>query len=111
MARNDQNHNDDPVMNLGDLEAMTVQELYEVARKLGIAGVSKLRKKELVFEILKVRAEKEGLLFGAGILEIMTEGFGFLRVAGLNPSPDDIYVSPSQIRRFALHAEMTYPAR
>ncbi len=102
MARNDQNHNDDPVMNLGDLEAMTVQELYEVARKLGIAGVSKLRKKELVFEILKVRAEKEGLLFGAGILEIMTEGFGFLRVAGLNPSPDDIYVSPSQIRRFAL---------
>lgn len=53
MARNDQNHNDDPVMNLGDLEAMTVQELYEVARKLGIAGVSKLRKKELVFEILK----------------------------------------------------------
>ena len=52
MARNGQNHNEDPVMNLGDLEAKTIQELYEVARKLGIAGVSKLSKKELVFEIV-----------------------------------------------------------
>lgn len=89
-------------MNISDLEARTIHDLYEVARDLGIASPTKLRKKELIFEILKVRAEKEGLIFAEGILEIMAEGFGFLRVAGLNPSPDDIYVSPSQIRRFAL---------
>ncbi|MBC7084514.1 MAG: transcription termination factor Rho [Bacillota bacterium] len=89
-------------MNISDLEARTIHDLYEIARDLGIASPTKLRKKELIFEILKVRAEKEGLIFAEGILEIMAEGFGFLRVAGLNPSPDDIYVSPSQIRRFAL---------
>ncbi|NPV79370.1 MAG: transcription termination factor Rho [Firmicutes bacterium] len=89
-------------MNIAELEAKTIPELYEVARALDIAGYSKMRKKDLIFEILKVQAEKEGLLFGEGILEIMADGFGFLRVAGLSASPDDIYVSPSQIRRFNL---------
>ncbi len=101
MARNGQGVPAEP-MNISDLEAKTIHDLYEIARDLGILSPTKLRKKELIFEILKVRAEKEGLIFAQGILEILGEGFGFLRVAGLNPSPDDIYVSPSQIRRFAL---------
>lgn len=89
-------------MNIGELESKTISELYDIARSLEIAGYSKMRKKELIFEILKVQAEKEGNIFAEGILEIIPDGFGFLRVAGLNPSPDDIYVSPSQIRRFNL---------
>ena len=89
-------------MNLGDLEAKTIQELYEVARNLGIAGVSKLRKKDLVFEILKGTEGRAD--FADGILEIMNDGFGF-RVAGLNPSPDDIYISASQIRRFTSYGD------
>ncbi|HHY46381.1 MAG TPA: transcription termination factor Rho [Firmicutes bacterium] len=92
----------DEKVNIAELEAKTIPELYDVARSLDIAGYSKMRKKELIFEILKVQAEKEGYLFGEGILDIMPDGFGFLRVAGLSPSPDDIYVSPSQIRRFNL---------
>ncbi len=101
MSRNGQGVVED-LMNISELEAKTIHELYDIAKSLGIPSAAKFRKKELIFEILKVRAEREGLIFGEGILEIMAEGFGFLRVAGLNPSPDDIYVSPSQIRRFAL---------
>lgn len=90
------------MLNIAELESKTIPELYEIARGLQIAGYSKMRKKDLIFEILKVQIEKEGLLFAEGILEIMPDGFGFLRVAGLSPSQDDIYVSPSQIRRFNL---------
>ena len=89
-------------MNITDLEAKTMQELYRLARDLNIAGYSKLRKKELVFEIMKARTEKDGLLFAQGVLEILPDGYGFLRPFQYLPSQEDIYVSPSQIRRFDL---------
>ena len=69
---------------------------------MGITGVSKLRKKDLIIQILKTETEKEGLLFISGILEIMPDGFGFLRLDNYTPGQDDVYVSPSQIRRFSM---------
>ena len=83
---------------------MRVTELYEIARKMGIENYSSLRKQDLIFKLLQTNAEKEGNLYGAGVLEILPDGFGFLRSANCNylPGPDDIYVSPSQIRRFNL---------
>lgn len=89
-------------MNIADLEAKTMQELYRIARELNLAGYSKLRKKELIFEIMKLKTEKDGLLMARGILEILPDGYGFLRPFEYLPSQDDIYVSPSQIRRFDL---------
>jgi transcription termination factor Rho len=89
-------------LNITDLEAKNMSELYKIARDLNLTGYSKLRKKELVFEILKTKTEKDGLLFAQGILEILSDGFGFLRPFQYLPSQDDIYVSPSQIRRFDL---------
>lgn len=90
------------VLSLEDLEALNLQALYDLAKELDISGYSTMRKKELIFEILKARAEKDGLVFAEGILEIMSEGYGFLRPFGYLPSNEDIYVSPSQIRRFDL---------
>ncbi|HEX2953156.1 MAG TPA: transcription termination factor Rho [Bacillota bacterium] len=87
-------------MELGTLEAKTVAELQEMASEAGIENYTKYRKRELIFELLKVLAKKEGLIFSQGILEILTDGFGFLRVENFSPGPDDIYVSASQIRRF-----------
>jgi transcription termination factor Rho len=81
---------------------MTLAELYKHARELEISGYSTMRKKELIFEILKARTEKDGLLFAQGLLDIMQEGYGFLRPIHYVPSREDIYVSPSQIRRFDL---------
>ncbi|MEW6724102.1 MAG: transcription termination factor Rho [Bacillota bacterium] len=89
-------------MNITDLESKTLTELYKTARELDIAGYSALRKRELVMEILKARTERGGLLFAQGVLDIMEEGYGFLRPIGYLPSREDIYVSPSQIRRFDL---------
>lgn len=89
-------------MNITDLESKTLTELYKIARELDIAGYSALRKRELVMEILKARTERGGLLFAQGVLDIMEEGYGFLRPIGYLPSREDIYVSPSQIRRFDL---------
>ncbi|HYH05025.1 MAG TPA: transcription termination factor Rho, partial [Bacillota bacterium] len=89
-------------MQLAELEAKTLQELQEMARELKIENYSKFRKRELVFELLKVLAIKEGLIFSQGILEILPDGFGFLRVENYSPGPEDIYVSASQIRRFNL---------
>jgi transcription termination factor Rho len=76
-----------------------------VAKKLHVNGTSGLRKQELIFRILEAQTEKNGLIFGEGVLEILPDGFGFLRSPSYNylPGPDDIYVSPSQIRRFDLH--------
>lgn len=91
-------------MTLGELENKTVAELYQLARDLDVPRYSAFRKKELVFEIMKTRAEKEGFLFAQGVLDIMSEGFGFLRPLGYLPSNEDIYVSPSQIRRFDLRS-------
>jgi transcription termination factor Rho len=89
-------------MNIADLERNSVSELQSIAKDLGISGYSKMRKKDLILEILRINMEKEGLLFAEGVLEVLPDGFGFLRVGGMTPSPDDIYVSPSQIRRFSM---------
>jgi len=89
-------------MNIAELEKKTVSELHDIAKDLGIPSHSQLRKQELTFEIVKAASQKEGNLWADGILEILPEGFGFLRVGGLTPSSDDIYISPSQIRRFVL---------
>lgn len=89
-------------MNLAELESLTLTDLYKIARELDISGFTGLRKRELVFEILKARIEKDGLLFAQGLLDIMQEGYGFLRPIHYLPSREDIYVSPSQIRRFDL---------
>jgi transcription termination factor Rho len=87
-------------MQLAELELKTLQELQEMARESQIESYTKFRKRELIFELLKVLAIKEGLIFSQGILEILPDGFGFLRVENYNPGPEDIYVSASQIRRF-----------
>ncbi|MCR4397675.1 MAG: transcription termination factor Rho [Firmicutes bacterium] len=89
-------------MSIGELEALTLVELQKIARELNVTGYSALRKKELILEILKARTEQGGLIFAEGILEIMPENFGFLRPNFYLPSREDIYVSPSQIRRFDL---------
>ncbi len=85
-----------------ELNNLTLVDLQKMARELGIAGYSALRKKELVFEILKARTQAGGLIFAEGLLEILNEGYGFLRPAFYFPSKDDIYISPSQIRKFDL---------
>ncbi|MBU0650275.1 transcription termination factor Rho [bacterium] len=92
------------VLDLAALKLMKMQELYEIAKKYKVEGASSLKKQELIFQILKARAEKDGLIFGEGVLEVLPDGFGFLRSPNYNylPSPDDIYVSPSQIRLFNL---------
>ncbi len=84
---------------------MSVTELTKIAKDLDLPGAGGLRKQELIFEILRARTEKSGLLFSEGVLEVLPDGFGFLRAPDYNylPGPDDIYVSPSQIRKFDLH--------
>jgi len=86
------------------MKEMKITELNKLAKDLNVNGISGLKKQELIFKILQARAEKEGLMFGEGILEILPEGFGFLRSPNYNylPCPDDIYISPSQIRKFSL---------
>ena len=79
---------------------MSIQKLNQVAKDMGIAGAAGLRKQELIFKILQTQAEKSGLIFSEGVLECLPDGFGFLRAPEYNylPGPDDVYVSPSQIR-------------
>jgi len=89
-------------MNLAELEAKTREELMDVAKELGITGHTALRKQDLVFRILQARAEQQGNLLAGGILEIVDDGYGFLRGDGLRPGAGDVYVSQSQIRRFGL---------
>ena len=91
-------------MNLKDLKEQKINELSHMARDLNVEGASGMRKQDLIFAILQAQAEKEGLIYGEGVLEILPDGFGFLRAPDYNylPGPDDIYVSPSQIRRFSL---------
>ncbi len=92
------------MMNLAELKERTISELSTVAKEMGIPAISGLKKQELIFKILETQAQKNGLIFGEGVLEILPDGFGFLRAPSSNylPGPDDIYVSPSQIRRFDL---------
>ncbi len=85
-----------------ELESMTLRELYTLARELDISGYSSLRKSELIMEINKARMERDGFIYAQGVLDIMPEGYGFLRPVGYLPSNEDVYVSPSQIRRFDL---------
>ncbi len=89
-------------MNISELENKTILELYQIARDVNLGGYSKLRKKELIFEITKALTHSNELLQASGVLEIMNDGFGFLRPFAYVPSREDIYVSPSQIRRFDL---------
>ncbi len=86
------------------LKEMTISDMIEVSKDLGVEGASALRKQELIFKILQAQTEKSGLIFAEGVLECLPDGFGFLRAPEYNylPGPDDIYVSPSQIRRFDL---------
>ena len=90
-------------LDLVALKDLSIQQLNTIAKDLGLAGVSGLRKQELIFKILQAQAEKSGLIFSEGVLECLPDGFGFLRAPEYNylPGPDDVYVSPSQIRRFA----------
>ncbi len=92
------------MMNIAELKEKTIGELHTVGKELGVAGVSSMRKQDLIFKILQAQTEKNGLIFSEGVLETLPDGFGFLRAPDYNylPGPDDIYVSPSQIRRFDL---------
>ena len=91
-------------MNIVELGNKTLSELQEMARELNITGCSRLKKQDLTMRLLQAHAESQGLLFGGGILDIIADGIGFLRSGDLLPSPDDIYISQSQIRRFNLRA-------
>ena len=91
-------------LNLADLKDMSISELTHIAREMGVEGATGLRKQELIFKLLAAQTEKSGLIFSEGVLETLPDGFGFLRAPEYNylPGPDDIYVSPSQIRKFDL---------
>ncbi len=91
-------------MYLTQLKQRNITELNEIARELKIEGAANLRKQELIFSILQAQTEKNGVIYGEGVLETLPDGFGFLRAPDSNylPGPDDIYISPSQIRRFNL---------
>jgi transcription termination factor Rho len=91
-------------MNLAELKELTIADLTKMAKELNINGYSSLKKQELTFRILQAKIESEGSIYGEGVLEILPDGFGFLRSPNYNylPGPDDIYISPSQIRRFGL---------
>src|ERR1051325_685633 len=92
-------------LNIVELKEMSISELSEVAKQLNVTGTSGLRKQELIFKILEAQTQKNGLIFAQGVLEILPEGYGFLRSPTYSylPGPDDIYVSPPQIKRSDLH--------
>jgi len=91
-------------MNLNELKKKRIGDLTEIARELKVEGASGMVKQELIFSILQAQTEKNGLIYGEGVLETLPDGFGFLRAPDYSylPGPDDIYISPSQIRRFNL---------
>jgi transcription termination factor Rho len=89
-------------MTMSELEELTLDELREMARSMGITGYTRLKKYDLIMRLLRANAEKQGYIFGGGILEIVQDGIGFLRSDHLLPGPEDVYVSQSQIRRFGL---------
>ena len=86
------------------LKEMSISQLTQIGKDMGVEGATGMRKQELIFKILQAQTEKSGLIFAEGVLECLPDGFGFLRAPEYNylPGPDDIYVSPSQIRRFDL---------
>ncbi|MGA2623610.1 MAG: transcription termination factor Rho [Bacteroidota bacterium] len=91
-------------MDIAELKSRKISELTRIAKELNISGYSDLRKQELIFKILEAQTEQDGLTFSKGVLEVLPDGYGFLRSVDYNylPSPDDIYVSPSQIKKFSL---------
>ncbi|OPZ73427.1 MAG: hypothetical protein BWY83_00112 [bacterium ADurb.Bin478] len=91
-------------MDIAELKGKKIAELNQLAQDLGVSGCTGLRKSELIFKILEEQTKKEGLIFAEGVLEVLPDGYGFLRSPDFNylPGPDDIYVSPSQIKRFGL---------
>jgi len=91
-------------LNITELKDMSIQKLTQIAKDLNVAGATGMRKQELIFQILKAQTEQSGFIFSEGVLEVLPDGFGFLRAPDYNylPGPDDIYVSPSQIRKFDL---------
>jgi transcription termination factor Rho len=91
-------------MNLAELEVKTREQLLGLAKELGLSGCTALRKEELVFRLLRAYTEQQGNIFRGGTLEVVGDGYGFLRQNSLRPEPDDVYVSQSQIRRFALRS-------
>lgn len=92
------------ILNLNELKTKKITDLHSMAREMGIENAPGLRLQELIFAILQAQTDREGQIFGEGVLEVLPDGFGFLRSPDYNylPGPDDIYVSPSQIRRFNL---------
>jgi len=102
--QNAQNAEGKKGLNITELKEMSIQRLTQVAKDLVVAGATGMRKQELIFQILKAQTEQSGFIFSEGVLEVLPDGFGFLRAPDYNylPGPDDIYVSPSQIRKFDL---------
>ena len=100
-------------MHLAELKQKSIGELNDIARDLKIDDAPNLRKQELIFSILQGQTEKNGVIFGEGVLETLSDGFGFLRSPYYHylSCPDDIYVSPSQIRRFGLQTGSTVSGR
>ena len=91
-------------LDLGKLKTMKMKDLGEIAKKYNLNGIAGAKKHDLIFKLLQAQSEREGNMYGEGVLEVLEDGFGFLRSVNYNylPSPDDIYVSPSQIRKFNL---------
>src|SRR5258706_13595891 len=91
-------------LRITDLKDMSIQKLTQIAKDLSVGGATGMRKQELIFQILKAQTEQSGFIFSEGVLEVLPDGFGFLRAPDYNylPGPDDIYVSPSHIRKFDL---------
>ena len=104
MASKGRDANDPNRISLKDLKKIRISELNKLAKNLGVEGANSMRKQELIFSLLQAQSEKGGCIYGEGVLETLADGFGFLRAPDYNylPGPDDIYVSPSQIRRFNL---------
>lgn len=90
------------MVNIAELETKTITELRDIARDLELSGYSALKKQDLVFRLLQANTEQQGNIFSAGVLEIVEDGFGFLRQERFLPGNMDVYVSQSQIRRFGL---------
>jgi len=93
---------DKPIINVAELESKTLSDLREMAKAIGITGVSNLKKQDLIFKLLQAQTEEAGHILSDGILDIVADGYGFLRGERMLPGPNDVYVSQSQIRRFGL---------
>lgn len=91
-------------MNIGELQKKNISQIRDIAQDLGLTGTSEMRKQELIFRVIEAGAQKNGFILGSGVLDILQDGYGFLRSPDYSylPGPDDVYVSPSQIKKFAL---------